>query len=264
MSKRKAIPKRIRFEVFKRDSFTCQYCGAQAPDAVLHIDHINPIAGGGDNDVMNLLTSCAACNLGKGARSLNDQSSVAKQRKQLQELNARREQLEMMLKWRESLASIMDDEVDAIGEVFTAATDCTLNEKGHDMARGWLKKHDLPVVIEALESAIGTYYRDGDQDPQENNRLAGVAFSMVPRILGAKKRYANKPYMKDLFYARAIIRNRMHCNDRVAIDLLERAHVAGANVDDLKDWAKRARNWTIWRNEMLSWIGDLESTENGQ
>ena len=27
MSKRKSISKKLRFEVFKRDSFTCQYCG---------------------------------------------------------------------------------------------------------------------------------------------------------------------------------------------------------------------------------------------
>ena len=33
--KRKNIPKKLRFEVFKRDSFTCQYCGRKAPDAFI-------------------------------------------------------------------------------------------------------------------------------------------------------------------------------------------------------------------------------------
>ena len=94
---RKAISKKTRFEVFKRDSFTCQYCGCAAPDVILHIDHINPVAGGGDNDILNLVTSCLDCNLGKGARTLDDKSSIAKQRAQLEELNRRREQLEMML-----------------------------------------------------------------------------------------------------------------------------------------------------------------------
>ena len=37
--KRKSISKKARFEVFKRDSFTCQYCGRTAPDVVLHLDH---------------------------------------------------------------------------------------------------------------------------------------------------------------------------------------------------------------------------------
>jgi len=46
---KKPIPKRTRFEVLKRDRFRCQYCGASAPDALLHVDHIVPVAKGGDN-----------------------------------------------------------------------------------------------------------------------------------------------------------------------------------------------------------------------
>jgi hypothetical protein len=72
MSKRKAISKKTRFEVFKRDAFVCQYCGSHPPMAVLHVDHIVPVAGGGDNDIDNLVTACDACNLGKGARQLSD------------------------------------------------------------------------------------------------------------------------------------------------------------------------------------------------
>jgi 5-methylcytosine-specific restriction endonuclease McrA len=67
MSKRKAIGKKIRFEVFKRDKFTCQYCGEKSPDVILHIDHINPVAEGGGNDIINLITSCVACNLASAA-----------------------------------------------------------------------------------------------------------------------------------------------------------------------------------------------------
>ena len=81
--KRKKIQKSVRFEVFKRDSFTCQYCGAQAPEAVLHVDHIKPVSNGGDNSVINLVTSCVACNLGKGAKELSDNSVIGKQKAQL-------------------------------------------------------------------------------------------------------------------------------------------------------------------------------------
>ncbi|SEJ55274.1 HNH endonuclease [Frateuria terrea] len=68
--KRKPLSKRTRFEVFKRDSFTCQYCGSHPPEAVLHVDHIVPVAEGGQNDMDNLVTACDHCNLGKGAVSL--------------------------------------------------------------------------------------------------------------------------------------------------------------------------------------------------
>ena len=72
MASRKAIPKKVRFEIFKRDGFTCQYCGAHPPSVILNIDHIHPVALGGDNSDDNLVTSCQACNLGKGAIELAD------------------------------------------------------------------------------------------------------------------------------------------------------------------------------------------------
>lgn len=71
MGKRKAISTKARFDIFKRDGFICQYCGAHPPMAVLHVDHITPVAGGGGNESSNLVTSCDKCNLGKGARSLS-------------------------------------------------------------------------------------------------------------------------------------------------------------------------------------------------
>lgn len=37
MTKRKSISKKVRFEVFKRDGFSCQYCGATPPGALLHV-----------------------------------------------------------------------------------------------------------------------------------------------------------------------------------------------------------------------------------
>ncbi len=70
MSKRKSTGKRLRFEIFKRDGFTCQYCGNQPPEAILVIDHIQPVAKGGDNDPLNLITSCEPCNQGKADKEL--------------------------------------------------------------------------------------------------------------------------------------------------------------------------------------------------
>jgi hypothetical protein len=54
-----------RFAIFQRDNFTCQYCGAKAPGATLHVDHIVPVARGGTSRPENLVTSCQNCNLGK-------------------------------------------------------------------------------------------------------------------------------------------------------------------------------------------------------
>ena len=69
---RAPISKRIRFEVFKRDGFTCQYCGVKPPDVVLELDHIDAVAAGGSNEQSNLTTSCEPCNRGKSDRKLGD------------------------------------------------------------------------------------------------------------------------------------------------------------------------------------------------
>lgn len=82
MQKRKAITKKLRFDVFKRDSFTCQYCGSVPPNVVLEIDHINPVSLGGDNSIDNLITSCFECNRGKAANSLSGIPKTIKQKAQ--------------------------------------------------------------------------------------------------------------------------------------------------------------------------------------
>lgn len=68
--KRKAISLKVRFEVFKRDKFTCQYCGARAPHARLEIDHRVPVCDGGGDEIDNLTAACQPCNAGKSGNPL--------------------------------------------------------------------------------------------------------------------------------------------------------------------------------------------------
>lgn len=64
---RKPLSKRTRFEIFKRDGFRCMYCGITAVNSVMHVDHVKPVADGGDDDPANLVTACRDCNGGKSA-----------------------------------------------------------------------------------------------------------------------------------------------------------------------------------------------------
>ncbi len=67
-----ALSVRVRFEIFKRDKFTCRYCGRTSPGVILEVDHIVPRANGGTNDPMNLTTSCFECNSGKSDKNLSE------------------------------------------------------------------------------------------------------------------------------------------------------------------------------------------------
>jgi hypothetical protein len=65
-AERVAISAKKRFEIFKRDGYCCQLCGAKASDgAVLHVDHRIAVVKGGPSDDANLWTLCDRCNLGK-------------------------------------------------------------------------------------------------------------------------------------------------------------------------------------------------------
>lgn len=72
-----SIGPKLRFEVFKRDGFTCQYCGRKTPIVVLEVDHVVPRAEGGTDDIENLVTSCWDCNRGKGKGLLDDRAPVS-------------------------------------------------------------------------------------------------------------------------------------------------------------------------------------------
>ena len=67
------IPRRhvrySRLNVFTRDKYTCQYCGAKPPRAKLNLDHVVPRAHGGRTTWENVVCSCVDCNRRKGGRT---------------------------------------------------------------------------------------------------------------------------------------------------------------------------------------------------
>jgi hypothetical protein len=68
-----AISKRLRYEILRRDNFTCRYCGARSAETPLEVDHVIPEALGGKTESDNLAAACADCNAGKAATSPDDQ-----------------------------------------------------------------------------------------------------------------------------------------------------------------------------------------------
>jgi len=65
---------KLRFKIFNRDGFACQYCGRSPrkdPSVILHADHIIPISKKGGNGEENMITACRECNLGKADTTVN-------------------------------------------------------------------------------------------------------------------------------------------------------------------------------------------------
>lgn len=62
-----SIGNKLRYQVLRRDNYTCRYCGAFAPVAKLVVDHVTPRKHGGPDALENLVTACDPCNSGKSA-----------------------------------------------------------------------------------------------------------------------------------------------------------------------------------------------------
>lgn len=58
-----------RVNVFTRDGFSCQYCGAKKMMKDLNYDHVIPRNQGGQTVWENIVTSCYPCNDKKGGRT---------------------------------------------------------------------------------------------------------------------------------------------------------------------------------------------------
>lgn len=61
-----------RLAIYERDEYKCKYCQKQLTRFTCTLDHITPVARGGDHSFDNLLTSCLECNSRKNVKPLGD------------------------------------------------------------------------------------------------------------------------------------------------------------------------------------------------
>lgn len=143
-----AIPRRVRFEVLRRDGHRCRYCGAGPDDAKLTVDHVIPEALGGQPVPANLVTACDPCNSGK-ASVPPDAPTVAAVS-------------ERALRWREAIQLAAKEfaarrrELDMIGYAVMIAWvsyDCSLHPPGPDGTPSHAPPEDYQESVSAWITA---------------------------------------------------------------------------------------------------------------
>uniref|UniRef100_A0A6M3MAY5 Putative homing endonuclease n=1 Tax=viral metagenome TaxID=1070528 RepID=A0A6M3MAY5_9ZZZZ len=114
---RKPLSKSLRFEVFKKDNFTCSYCGQKPPEIVLEVDHIVPVSKGGTDEILNLITSCFNCNRGKSDKTLN--TIIRPDAKEMSEnIQQQVEQAKIYYKYLKEKDEILSIEIEKVIEYF--------------------------------------------------------------------------------------------------------------------------------------------------
>lgn len=256
MTERKTISKEMRFEVFKRDSFKCQYCGKSAPEVILNVDHIMPVSRGGDNDITNLITSCQECNSGKSNIKLDDEAVIIKRKNQLDELQERREQIEMLYQWHAGLLNIENESADIVCKLWDELVpNYSINEHGFETIKRIVRKYGLGEVIESLKISTSQYLEA--ESGKFTNESVNKTFDYIEKICRNKKKSINKPYLNDLYYIRGILKKRFpYINEFESIQILETAYTNGLDIDDLKEIATEysTKSYSKWKYRMNYFI----------
>jgi hypothetical protein len=226
---------KLRFEVFKRDSFTCQYCGRKAPDVVLEMDHINPIRNGGETILLNLITSCFDCNRGKRGNLLTDKSVLEKKHNELSLMQERKSQIEMMCQWELDLQDTSSIQVKTLCKIWSNLTSSTINDLGKKRLLNLINKYPFPEICESMKASIATYINEPKDEPQ--------AYFAIENIIKNTRLMKTNPELKELYYINGILNNRMENYDKQSgIILLKKLYKQGISTDELKELSLNIKN----------------------
>ena len=178
------ITKKMRFDIFKRDSFTCQYCGRTPPVIILEVDHVIAKINGGDNEQSNLITSCFDCNRGKSSdpldqipKSLNE-LIIEKQRKT--------EQVRQYNRFLKAERKFIESQIEEVGFYWFDK----FKKRKHQFVFGpartptirtFLSKLPLQKILEAIDITFGRVLVIGDEDFRAFKYFCGVCWNMIKR-----------------------------------------------------------------------------------
>lgn len=171
----------------------------------LHLDHVDPVKLGGDNDITNLITACVTCNLGKGATPLGQGTLMLNTVKQMEDLQARRDLLKMVAQWRSELKTVKSEAISSLVSYAeqTPFGQITITKEAVSELSKALKKHPTEDIFQAIDDAQEqksdpAFYDDEDEISEGYSKRLGVLLRQIGR----------PEYEAKLSYAAGILRNR--------------------------------------------------------
>ena len=185
-----AVSKRKRFEVFKRDQFTCQYCWRQPPAVVLEADHVVAVSAGGPDDIHNLVTACFDCNRGKSNVPLD---SVPEQLSRVMEVaQEKAEQLRAYNDFLMEQREAEDELIHRLGAVYFDPL-CKPADRGQytfggdaaNTVRQFLRRLPYAEVLEAIELAQARIPAGFKKDDKRFRYFCGICWNKIRRREGS-------------------------------------------------------------------------------
>mgnify|MGYP002622596749 CR=1 FL=1 len=178
-----SISKKKRFDVFRRDSFTCQYCGKRPPGVVLEVDHIQPVSKGGSDEEYNLITSCFDCNRGKTNTDI-----ITEAPKPVEDLVAEQsEKIAQLAAFNELLMQtedIREKAVERINKYWSGQLQCQLSGKQLASIRMFYKRLNYEAIVDAIDATVSRC--SSTSKSQVFKYFCGVCWNMIKQQEGGE------------------------------------------------------------------------------
>lgn len=173
----------------------------------------------------------------------------------MDELQERREQLELMMQWRESLRDLDQETVERLaGYWHTQTPGWTVSDQGKRNIKKWLQQFSADEICKAMDTAASSYL-EYDEAEKVTGDSWGVAFDKILGICRVNRASVKEPDLKQLYYIRGILRNRIpgYFDDSKALQYLKNARSWEVPIDELNSMARSVKNWSGFTSE----VGEL-------
>lgn len=187
-SKRQGTSNKLRFEVFKRDGFRCQYCGLTPPQVVLQADHIVPVADDGPTEIDNLITACQECNSGKSDISLDQVPPQTDAR-----IEEKRIRMQQLAAYNEFLMEAREVEQEQIRQLGLHWFNFGVKGKGRNKfvfgqawshtVKNFLRSLAYVEILDAIDIAKGKICNN---DNRAWKYFCGICWSKIKNVSGGK------------------------------------------------------------------------------
>lgn len=164
----------------------------------------------------------------------------------------------MMVQWQRGLNELDSTGADQAVEFWSELSDYGLNEHGRKTIKRLLRKFGMERLLEAMRISAEAYL-DYDDEGEVTQASVEIAIKKLGGICSVREAEKEKPWLKDVFYIRGILRNRLsYCDLPKAKDYMEIAISWGAEIPELKRIALNATSWTNWQNRLWEYVAELK------
>ena len=239
------VYKRIKFEVFEKDSFKCQVCGAAAPNVTLTLHRLqNNQQAENWLDPAFLTTFCESCQRKNGSQESANTGNNG--HLSLNALEERLDQLKMLINWRKGMIKIRKRQLASLVEFWQELVPSIfLSEVHKKTLLSCISKYSSDDIKEAMRLAVQEFIVV-HQDGSIARDSFQMAFANIPEICYRKTKMSKTREAEELYHIHDILEERIDgfFDSARVIQWLNYARSWDVHLEELIQMAARVTNWT--------------------